>query len=117
MKCIYSPRAAAWMLTVAAVVLGSTTPVQAAQADSVVARGGSIQIDASDVRTLVASLPDGTRRIAIPPLATVHAKVVAALRAQRAQLLEQAYVQQVATKLDITVDQIELAKLQTALNQ
>jgi peptidylprolyl isomerase len=300
---MYSPRAAAWMLTVAAVVLGSATPVQAAQADSVVARGGSIQIDASDVRTLVASLPDGTRQavlakqgsleqlvrqdilqrsllkdaqaasfastpaaagalqrvrdealtrlwlaskaavpagfpsesqvqsaydllqknapyeyhleqifiaapdggdpqtlaaalrkavaaqkliatgtfeqvarqesedtdsaakggdlgflpgaklmpdvrtavesmtpgqtagpiktsaglhflklvarrpIAIPPLASVHAKVVAALRAQRAQQLEQAYVQQVAAKLDITVDQIELAKLQTALNQ
>ncbi len=52
------------------------------------------------------------RRIAIPPLATVRAKVVAALRAQRAQELEQAYVQQVAAKLDITVDQIALAKLQ-----
>ncbi len=57
------------------------------------------------------------RRIAIPPLATVHAKVVAALRAQRAQELEQAYLQQVAARLDITVDQIELAKLQSALNQ
>lgn len=55
------------------------------------------------------------RQIAIPPLATVHAKVIAALRAQRAQQLEQAYVQQVAAKLDITVDQIELAKLQTDL--
>lgn len=56
------------------------------------------------------------RRIAIPPLATVHAKVVAALRAQRAQQLEQAYLQQVAGQLDITVDQIELAKLQGSLN-
>lgn len=57
------------------------------------------------------------RRITIPPLATVHAKVVAALRAQRAQQLEQSYLQQVAAKLDITVDQIELAKLQTTLGQ
>ena len=56
------------------------------------------------------------RRIAIPPLATVNAKVVAALRAQRAQQLEQAYLQQVAGQLDITVDQIELAKLQSSLN-
>lgn len=57
------------------------------------------------------------RRIAIPALATVHAEIVAALRAQRAQQLEQAYLQQVAAKLDITVDQIELAKLQGTLNQ
>ena len=56
------------------------------------------------------------RRIAIPPLATVHDKVIAALRAQRAQQLEQAYLQQVAAQLDITVDQIELAKLQSSLN-
>ena len=55
------------------------------------------------------------RRIAIPQLATVHDKIVAALRAQRAQQLEQAYLQQVAAKLDITVDQIELAKLQSGL--
>ena len=57
------------------------------------------------------------RRITIPPLPAVHDKVVAALRAQRAQELEQAYLQQVAAKLDITVDQIGLAKLQTALSQ
>ncbi len=56
------------------------------------------------------------RRIAIPPLATVHDRVAAALRAQRAQQLEQAYLQQVAAQLDITVDQIELAKLQSSLN-
>ena len=56
------------------------------------------------------------RRIAIPPLATVHDKVAAALRAQRAQQLEQAYLQQVAGQLNITVDQIELAKLQSSLN-
>lgn len=53
------------------------------------------------------------RRIAIPPLPAVHDKIVAALRAQRAQQLEQAYLQQVASQLDITVDQIELAKLQS----
>jgi parvulin-like peptidyl-prolyl isomerase len=89
-----------------------------------------------DIRAAVASLTPGEtagpiktsaglhflklierRRIAIPPLATVHAKIAAALRAQRAQQLEQAYVQQVAAKLDITVDQIELAKLQSQLNQ
>jgi parvulin-like peptidyl-prolyl isomerase len=56
------------------------------------------------------------RRIAIPPLATVHDKVAAALRAQREQQLEQAYLQQVAGQLNITVDQIELARLQTSLN-
>jgi parvulin-like peptidyl-prolyl isomerase len=56
------------------------------------------------------------QRIAIPPLATVHDKVIAALRAQRAQQLEQAYLQQVAAQLDITVDQIELARLQSSLN-
>lgn len=55
------------------------------------------------------------RRIAIPPLATVHDRIVAALRAQRTQQLEQAYLQQVAAQLDITVDQIELAKLQSVL--
>ena len=55
------------------------------------------------------------RRIAIPPLASVHPRIVEALRAQRAQQLEQAYLQQVAAKLDITVDQIELAKLQSGL--
>jgi parvulin-like peptidyl-prolyl isomerase len=53
------------------------------------------------------------RRIAVPPLATVHDRVVEALRAQRAQQLEQAYLQQVAAQLNITVDQIELAKLQS----
>jgi hypothetical protein len=56
------------------------------------------------------------RRVAIPPLATVHDRVVAALRAQRSQQLEQAYLQQVARQLDITVDQIGLAKLQSSLN-
>jgi parvulin-like peptidyl-prolyl isomerase len=56
------------------------------------------------------------RRISIPPLAAVHDKVAAALRAQRAQQLEQAYLQQVAAQLDITVDQIELSKLQSSLN-
>lgn len=56
------------------------------------------------------------RHVTVPPLATVHDKVVAALRAQRAQQLEQAYLQQVAAQLDISVDQIELAKLQSSLN-
>jgi parvulin-like peptidyl-prolyl isomerase len=55
------------------------------------------------------------RRIAIPPLPTVHEKIVAALRAQRAQQLEQAYLQQVASQLNISVDQIGLAKLQSGL--
>ena len=56
------------------------------------------------------------RRVAVPPLATVHDRVVAALRAQRAQQLEQVYLQQAAAQLDITVDQIELAKLQSDLH-
>ena len=56
------------------------------------------------------------RRTAIPPLASVHDRVVAALRAQRTQQLEQAYLQQAASQLDITVDQIELAKLHASLN-
>ena len=57
------------------------------------------------------------RRIAIPQLATVHDKVVAALRAQRAQQLEQAYVQQLAAKVDISVDEIALANLASDLNR
>ena len=87
-----------------------------------------------DIRTAVESLSPGEtvgpiktsaglhflkllerRRIAIPPLATVHDRIAAALRAQRTQQLEQAYLQQVAAQLDITVDQIELAKLQSDL--
>jgi len=56
------------------------------------------------------------RPTAIPPLAAVHDRVVAALRAQRAQQLEQAYLQQAAAQLNITVDQIELAKLQAGAN-
>ena len=89
-----------------------------------------------DIRTAVVSLAPGEtagpiktsaglhflklverRRIVIPPVATVHARIVAALRAQRAQQLEQAYLQGVAAKLGISVDQIELAKLQATLSQ
>ena len=55
------------------------------------------------------------QRIALPPLATVHDRIVAALRAQREQQLDQAYLQQVAAGLDISVDEIALAKLQSEL--
>jgi parvulin-like peptidyl-prolyl isomerase len=55
------------------------------------------------------------QRIVVPPLSTVHDRIVAALRAQRAQELEQAYLQQLATKLDISVDEIALAQLESEL--
>jgi parvulin-like peptidyl-prolyl isomerase len=51
----------------------------------------------------------------LPPMAEVHDRIVAALRTRRAQELEQSYVSEVASKLNITVNQIELAKLQANL--
>lgn len=87
-----------------------------------------------DIRTAVESLSPGEtvgpiktaaglhflkliakQRITVPPLATVHDRIVAALRAQRTQQLEQAYLQQLAAKLDISVDEIALTKLQGEL--
>ena len=51
----------------------------------------------------------------IPTLAVVHDRIVAALRARKQAQLEQTYLRSLADKLDITVDQIELAKLQQSL--
>lgn len=51
----------------------------------------------------------------IPALSLVHDRIVAALRARKQAELEQSYLKGLATKLDITVDQIELAKLQQSL--
>ena len=56
------------------------------------------------------------RSMAIPPLAQVRDRVVADLRARRAQELEQAYVNQYTSKLGISINEIELAKLQSSLN-
>jgi len=43
------------------------------------------------------------------------ARVVADLRARRAQQLEQTYINELATKLSISINEIELAKLQPGL--
>lgn len=45
-------------------------------------------------------------------LAEVRERIVNALRARRAQELEQAYLNDLAAKLGIAINQIELAKLQ-----
>lgn len=55
------------------------------------------------------------KQIAVPALPLVHDRVVAALRARKQAELEQTYLRGLAAKLDITVDQIELAKLQQSL--
>lgn len=51
----------------------------------------------------------------IPALPLVRDRIVAALRARKQAELEQSYLRGLAAKLDITVDQIELAKLQQSL--
>jgi parvulin-like peptidyl-prolyl isomerase len=55
------------------------------------------------------------RPTALPPLADVKSRIVAALRARRAQQLQQSYLSDLASKLNITVNQIELSKLQASL--
>jgi peptidylprolyl isomerase len=52
---------------------------------------------------------------AVPTLAEARERIVAALRARRAEELQQAYLKDLGTKLAITVNQIELAKLQPGL--
>jgi len=52
----------------------------------------------------------------VPALPLVHDRIAAALRARKQQELEQAYLRSLAGKLDITVDQIELARLQKSLD-
>jgi peptidylprolyl isomerase len=50
-----------------------------------------------------------------PPLAEVHDRLVAALRNERANTIEKQYLADYTTKLNVTVNQIELAKLQQSL--
>jgi peptidyl-prolyl cis-trans isomerase D len=51
----------------------------------------------------------------LPTLAQAHERLVAALRNRRASLLEQTYLTQYSAKLGVTVNQIELARLQQTL--
>jgi parvulin-like peptidyl-prolyl isomerase len=53
--------------------------------------------------------------IPVPALPIVHDRIVTALRAREQAQLEQSYLRQLAAKLDITVDQIGLARLQQSL--
>ncbi len=57
-----------------------------------------------------------SRPMTVPPLAEVRQRIVADLRARRAQQLQQAYLNDLATKLGISINEIELAKLQASLN-
>jgi len=50
-----------------------------------------------------------------PPLAEVHDRLVGALRNERANTIEKQYLADYTTKLNVTVNQIELAKLQQSL--
>jgi len=52
---------------------------------------------------------------AIPPLPEVHDRLAAALRARRSTELQQNYLAAMNTRLGITVNQIELARLQPTL--
>ncbi len=56
------------------------------------------------------------RPMAFPPLSQVRDRIVADLRARRARDLEQAYVEHFTSKLGISINEIELAKLQSSLN-
>lgn len=55
------------------------------------------------------------KQVSLPALPLVHDRIVAALRSRKQAELEQTYLRGLAAKLDITVDQIELAKLQQSL--
>lgn len=52
---------------------------------------------------------------AVPTLAESHDRLVAAMRSKRAEALAQKYLTDYTTKLGVTVNQIELAKLQQSL--
>jgi peptidylprolyl isomerase len=54
---------------------------------------------------------------AVPTLAQAHDQLVAALRSRRANQLAQAYLADYNTKLGVTVNQIELARLQQTLQR
>jgi hypothetical protein len=51
----------------------------------------------------------------VPTLAQAHDTLVSALRQRRASDLERAYLSQLDAKLGVTVNQIELAKLEPTL--
>lgn len=57
----------------------------------------------------------GKKQGTIPALAEVHDRIATALRNQRASQLEQTYLTQYNSKLGVTVNQIELARLQQTL--
>jgi len=57
-----------------------------------------------------------SRPVALPPLAEVRTRLVADLRARRAQDLERVYLAQLNSKLAISINEIELGKLQATLN-
>jgi parvulin-like peptidyl-prolyl isomerase len=57
-----------------------------------------------------------TRPITIPPLQDIRQRIVADLRARRAQQLQQAYLSDLAVRLGISINEIELGKLQASLN-
>jgi len=52
---------------------------------------------------------------AVPSLAEAHDRIVALMRAQRAQELMQTYLNQYNAKLGVTINQIELARIQQTL--
>jgi PPIC-type PPIASE domain len=52
---------------------------------------------------------------AVPELATIKSSIVTAMRDTRAQQLEQAYLNDLGSRLGISINQIELAKLQPLL--
>ena len=57
-----------------------------------------------------------SRPITLPPLADVRGRIAADLRARRAQDLERAYVSELSGRLGISINEIELTKLQATLN-
>jgi len=56
-----------------------------------------------------------SRPVTLPPLAQLHDQIVADMRARRSQELQRTYLNSVATKLGISINEIELAKLQGSL--
>lgn len=57
-----------------------------------------------------------TRTATLPPLAEVRERIVADLRARRTQQLEQSYLNDLSAKLGISINEIELGKLQAGIN-
>jgi len=57
-----------------------------------------------------------SRPVALPPLTEVRTRLIADLRARRAQDLQRVYLAQLNTRLGISINEIELGKLQATLN-